>query len=114
VINSIKSIDYYDYVTSITLISNKYNKNKIGIDNNTKVFIPNDLIKDLYFTDIYNNDGSNLRWDRDTSYYYLDNRLNGVLFKPCDKKQTIKTKILIKLINGKELITIHDREVIIA
>lgn len=78
------------------------------------MFIPNDLIKDLYFTDIYNNDGSNLRWDRDTSYHYLDDRLNAVLFKPCDKKQTIKTKILIKLINGKELITIHDREVIIA
>ena len=78
------------------------------------MFIPNDLIKDLYFTDIYNNDGSNLRWDRDTSYYYLNDRLNAVLFKPCDKKQTIKTKVLIKLINGKELITIHDREVIIA
>lgn len=112
-IDNIKSIHYYDDITSYKLKLNNYNSNKLGIGNNTNMFIPNDLIKEAYFTDIRNNDGSNLQWDRDRSYYFPNNKLNAVLFKPCDKTQTVKTRFLITLINNKTLITTNSREVIV-
>lgn len=112
-IDNIKSINYYDDVTSYKLKLNSYNLNKLGIRNNTGVFIPNDLIKEAYFIDIRNNDGSNLQWDRDKSYHYLNDALNAIIFKPCNKPQTVKTRFLITLINNKTLITSTSREVIV-
>lgn len=72
--------------------------------------MPNELIKELYFTDIKNNDNSLLQWDNNKSYYYSDEK-NAIVFKPCDKIQEHETFIKIKFINGKILTTTHSRKV---
>lgn len=51
-----------------------------------------------------------LEWDSNKSHEYQGDR-NAIIFKPCDKIQTNKTNIVVELINGKILTTIHEREV---
>lgn len=89
---------------------NEHIKEGIGLINNTNTCIPNELIKEMYFTNIKNNDGSFLQWDNNKSYCYGDNR-NAIVFKPCDKTQEDETYIVAEFINGKVLTTTHSRKV---
>lgn len=82
----------------------------VGIVNNTNLGIPNDLIIDVYFTDIYNQNGSLLHFTRT---YIYENDKNAVIFNICDKPQTAKTYLILTLINGVQLRTKHSREVIV-
>lgn len=72
--------------------------------------IPTDLIKDVYLSDIHNNDGINVHRDKDKSYIYDGNK-NGIIFIPCNKVQTNNTYLIIVLFDGTELTTKHTREV---
>lgn len=82
----------------------------IGLINNTNKCIPNELIKSIYFTDIKNNDGLSLQWDKNKSYCYGDTR-NAIIFEPCDKLQESESYIKIVFINNKILTTTHARKV---
>lgn len=83
----------------------------VGIVNSTNLGIPNDLIRDVYFTDIYNQNGSLLHFSRT---YIYDNDKNAVIFNICDKVQTANTYLVLTLINGVQLRTKRTREVIVS
>lgn len=72
--------------------------------------MPNELIKNICFTDIKNNDSSLLQWDKNKSYCYGDNR-NAIVFKPCNKLQEAESYLKLELITGKILTTTHSRKV---
>lgn len=82
----------------------------MGVVNNTDIPIEKDIIKSLYFSDIKNNTGESVNWDRIKSYTYDETR-NAIIFEPCDKIQTNKTFIVIEFINGKRITSTHSREV---
>lgn len=83
----------------------------VGIVNSTNLGIPNDLIRDVYFTDIYNQNGSLLHFSRT---YIYENDKNAVIFNICDKAQTANTYLVLTLINGVQLRTKRTREVIVS
>ena len=82
----------------------------MGVVNNTDKYIPKELIKNIYFSNIKNNDGKLVYWDGVKSYDY-DKTRNAIIFEPCDKNQTNKAFIVVEFINNKILTTIHNREV---
>lgn len=51
-IDSIKSIDYSNYTTALSVNMNTAMKTGVGLVNNINDCIPNDLIKELYFDNI--------------------------------------------------------------
>lgn len=107
-IYSFKSIDYY-YTTDVSISSNNQSPG-FGVINNLNICIDKDLIKDIFFTDIINNDNSKVKWSREESIC-VDNNRNSIIFEPCDKLQTADTFIKMVFINGYELITTNSRKV---
>lgn len=84
----------------------------MGIINNTNSYIPYEYIKDIYFTDVKNKDGSLVHFNRNKLFVY-DNIKNGVVFNACDKPQKVRSFLALELISGTILKTAHDREVIV-
>lgn len=82
----------------------------MGIINNTHTYIPLDFIKDIYFTDIKNKDGSLIHYNL---LFLYGGFKNGIIFKQCDKPQNNKSYIELVLINGNKLRTTRDREIIV-
>lgn len=74
----------------------------LGIINNTNNYIPYEYIKDIYFTEVKNKDGTLVHYDRNKLFVY-DKVKNGIVFNSCDKPQ----------INGNTLRTNNNREVIV-
>ena len=66
----------------------------------------------MYFTNIKNNNGLSLQWDRIKSRCYT-NEKNAIIFEPCNKLQEAETYIVVEFINGKVLTTTNNRKVII-
>lgn len=75
------------------------------------MFIPKHFIKSCVLTNVKNQDGSLVEWYVNKSYGEI--KSNYLYFQHCDKKQTVRTYIKLILINGRELTTIHDREVLV-
>ena len=96
----------------VTIHVNSQITEGIGIINNTNKCISNELIKEAYFIEIKNNDGSQVQYDKNKSYCYGNER-NAFIFEPCDKLQESESHIKIVFINGKELTTAHTRKVTI-
>lgn len=100
------SIDYIDYTNPFILAP----KHGVAISNNTNSYIPFEFIKDIYFTDVKNKDGSLVHFNRD-SLFVFESVNNGMYFNSCDKPQHTNSFIELILISGKTLKTTHSREV---
>lgn len=105
----IKSIDYANFTDSVAPNVTGF----IGLINNTNNNIPNDYIKNLYFTNVKNKDGLLLQWDKAKSHAYDNETKNAIIFNYCDKAQTVTSHIELILINGVKLKTAHERKVIV-
>lgn len=84
----------------------------VNINNNTNYSIPIDLIKYGYFTNITILNGRKLSIDLPTSKELEDNK-NYIGVRKCNKAQSDVSRLALKLINEKELITTNSREVIV-
>lgn len=81
----------------------------VNIHNNTNMGIPIELIKDGYYTNVKNLDGSLLRIDKRSSSVFASK--NYIQTYNCDKEQNVESKLKLILIDDTVLTTESEREV---